>query len=158
MAFLEWLEMSALAELVAVSLWGYPIMLSLHAVGLAVVVGVLAMVDLRVMGCFSSMEIVPMRKLINLAKAGFIVNLLSGFALFSSQATYFIGHKAFIIKIIAIVLAIVNAVILKSMLAKNAESWDQGTAISMNAKLLAFSSLILWSVAMIAGRLIAYVY
>lgn len=157
MAFMYWLEQSALADMVAASLWGYPIMLTLHAVGLAIVVGVLFMVDLRVMGCFNQLELTPMRKLISLARWGFVVNLLSGFALFAAQASWFITHKAFIIKIIAIILAVVNALILKSLLTKNAEDWDNGVAISSNAKMLAFSSLILWSVAMIAGRLIAYV-
>lgn len=157
MAFLEWLEYSALADWVGASLWGYPIMLGLHAVGLGVVVGILAMVDLRVAGCFSKLEMVPLKSLIKIAWAGFIVNFISGFSLFASQATYFITHKAFIIKIIAIFLAIINAAFLQNLLRQHAASWDGGAAVSMNAKVLAISSLILWSVAMIAGRLIAYV-
>jgi len=158
MAFLEWLEFSALASWVGGSLWGYPIMLGLHAVGLGVVVGVLAMVDLRVAGCFSKLEMVPLKGFIKIAWAGFVVNFISGFSLFAAQATYFITHKAFIIKIIAIFLAIINAALLQNMLRQNAQSWDGGAAIPMNAKLLAISSLILWSVAMVAGRLIAYIY
>ena len=157
MAFLEWLEVSALGEWVAASLWGYPIMLSCHAIGLAMVVGILAMVDLRVAGCFSQLEISPLRGIIKLAWAGFVVNFVSGFALFTAQATYFITHPAFLIKITAIFLAIVNAAFLQNLLRDNAEQWDRGMIVSTSAKMLAISSLILWSVAMVAGRLIAYV-
>jgi len=157
MAFLEWLEYSALAEWVAASLYGYPIMLSAHAVGLGVVVGVLAMVDLRILGCFSKLETVPLKGLIKIAWAGFILNFISGFSLYSAQATYFTFHTAFVIKIIAIFLAIVNAAFVQNLLTKHGESWDAGEAIPMNARMLALGSLLLWSVAMIAGRLIAYV-
>lgn len=157
MAFLEWLEFSALANWVGASLWGYPIMLGLHAVGLGVVVGILAMVDLRVAGCFSKLEMTPLKGFIKIAWAGFIINFISGFSLFASQATYFITHKAFVIKIIAIFLAIINAALLQNLLRQHAASWDGGAAVSTNAKVLAITSLILWSVAMIAGRLIAYV-
>lgn len=156
MIFFEWLEYSAYAEWVAVSLYAYPIFLSLHAVGLGIVVGTLAVVDLRVAGCFKTMELGPMNKLINLAIFGFVVNLLSGLSLFSAQATYFVTHTAFLIKISAIVLAVINALYLHKMLRLKATDWDAGEPVSLSARLLAISSLLLWSTAMIAGRLIAY--
>lgn len=157
MAFLEWLEYSALAEWVGASLWGYPIMLASHSVGLAVVVGVLFVLDMRLVGMFSKLEISALKGMLKLAWAGFVLNFISGFALFAAQATYFITHKAFIIKIIAIFLAILNAAFLQHLLRQNSEAWDAGEAIPMTAKVLAISSLLLWSVAIIAGRLIAYV-
>jgi len=132
-------------------------MLSCHAVGLAVVVGVLAMVDLRIVGCFSKLEIAPLRGLIKLAWVGFVVNLISGFSLFAAQATYFITHPAFLIKIGAIFIAIANAAFLQNELKKHAHEWDAGSPVALTAKLLAISSMLLWSVAMVAGRLIAYI-
>jgi len=157
MAFLEWLEFSPLGDWVAASLYGYPLMLSLHAVGLGVVVGILAMVNLRIVGLFGKLEIAPLRGLIKLAWAGFVVNLISGSALFTAQATYFITHKAFLIKIAAIFLAVINAAFLQNLLRQHADDWDAGESIPAGAKVLAISSLLLWSVAMVAGRLIAYV-
>lgn len=157
MGVLEWLELSSLGDWVAASLWGYPIMLSLHAIGLAVLAGSLAMVDLRVIGCFPGLEIAPLRGMIKLAWAGFIVNLISGFSLFTAQATYFIAHRAFLIKIACIILVLINSALLLGMLNNHADEWDAGGTVSAPAKALAFSSLLLLTVATIAGRLIAYV-
>lgn len=156
MAFLEWLEYSALGEWVAASEWGYAIAISCHGIGLGIVVGTLAMVDLRIVGVLKRLELAPMCGLINLAWAGFVVNAISGFALFASQATYFIGHIAFLVKISAILLAVVNAAFLQNALRASADKWDEGETISGSAKLLALGSLVLWSVAIVAGRLIAY--
>ena len=156
MSFLEWLEYGAIGVWVAESAIGYPFVLSMHAIGLAVVVGVLFVVDLRMAGCFQKLEIVPLLQMLKLAWAGFVINFVSGCALFASQATDFIANPAFIIKIIAIFLALINASFLQQQLRQYAESWDKGEQISTNARALALTSLFLWSVAIIAGRLIAY--
>lgn len=156
MSLMEWLEQTALSEWVGTSLWGYPIMLTAHSVGMAIVVGVLFMLNMRIAGFFSSLEITPMRGLIKLAWAGFILNLASGVSLFASQATYFITHTAFLIKIGAIFLALINAAFLQNIIKNNATAWDVGEALSSTAKALSISALLLWSAAIIAGRLIAY--
>ena len=59
MSFLQWLETSALAEWVAASLWGYPITLTSHGVGLAIVVGIIFMLSFRLLGKFSACRIKP---------------------------------------------------------------------------------------------------
>lgn len=156
MGIFYWLETSPLAMWIGGSLWGYPISLSAHSVGMAIMVGIVVMVDLRVMGCFPSLSMTGMRTAIKVAWCGFVVNVISGFALFTSQASYFSMHKAFLIKIVAILLAAINAFILQKMLKANAQNWDAGEAIPAKAKQLAMSSMALWLIAVIAGRLIAY--
>lgn len=152
MSFLYWLETSALGDWVATSLWGYPIMLAAHSVGLAIIVGILFVLNLRLIGFFPKIDPRLLRPLIKLAWAGFIVNLISGFMLFAAQAPYFITHPAFIIKLIAIFLAIINAALLQNLLKENVEK-DKFS----KGKYLAISSLVLWSTAIIAGRMIAYI-
>ncbi len=157
MAFLEWLEYSALADWVATSIWGYPILLTAHSVGLAIIVGILFVLNLRLLGLFSEIAITSLSSLLKLAWIGFILNLVSGFCLFSSQATYFATHIAFLIKITAIILAIVNAAFIQSLIRTQGHHWDSGGDVTGLAKGLAASSLVLWLTAIIAGRLIAYI-
>lgn len=152
----EWMEYSRLATWVAESLWGYPIMISLHAIGLGVVVGILVMVDLRILGSIDGIPFVTLRKLMNIAWAGFIVNLLSGTALFTAQATTFVESTPFLIKIPAIISALIIAAIMQKQLRSNANDWDASTAVSATAKALALASIALWLTAIIAGRLVAY--
>ena len=52
MAIFEWIEGTQVALWVGESLWAYPFMLSLHVIGLAIVVGVIVMLDLRLLGSF----------------------------------------------------------------------------------------------------------
>jgi len=157
MAFLEWLEYSALADWVATSIWGYPILLTAHSVGLAIIVGILFVLNLRLLGLFSDIAIVSLSGLLKLAWSGFILNLVSGFCLFSSQATFFVTHIAFLVKIAAILLAIVNAAFIQNLIKTQGDYWDSGGEVSGLAKGLAMVSLLLWLTAIIAGRLIAYI-
>ena len=93
------LEETSLALWVGESLWGYPLMLSLHVIGLAIVVGIFVMRDLRLLGMFDGIAFAALPSLIKLGWIGFIINALSGFALFTSQATTFIESTPFLLKI-----------------------------------------------------------
>lgn len=157
MSFLEALEYSALGDWVATSPWGYPALLAAHSVGLAVIVGILFALNLRILGSFPGIQLDAMRGMLKLAWAGFVLNLASGVALFIAQATFFITHPAFLIKIGAIFLAIVDAALIQNILKHNAASWDEGGSVSTKTKVLATASLLLWLTAIVAGRLIAYI-
>jgi len=157
MAFLEWLEYSALADWVGTSAWGYPILLTSHSIGLAIIVGILFVLNMRLLGFFSDITIVGLSSLLKLAWSGFLINLVSGTALFISQATFFATHIAFLIKITAIILALVNAAFIQSLIKQQGQHWDSAGATPGRVKVLALVSLALWVTAIIAGRLIAYI-
>lgn len=156
MSIFYWLEMTKLAEIVGVSLWGYPIMIAAHSFGLAIVVGIVFMLDLRILGAFSGVSYVGLHKMMKIAWAGFVVNFLSGVCLFVAQASYFVTNTTFLVKIGGIFLAMITAAFMQKMLADNGERWDTGGDLSGSIKVLAIVSLLLWSVAIIAGRFIAY--
>jgi hypothetical protein len=155
MAFFEWLEYTALADWVAASLIGYPMMLSTHAVGLAIVVGVTSMMSFRFLGMFKAIAIEPFRGLFLFTWIAFFINFLSGFALFSSQATYFITAPAFIVKMLAIIVNAIILVVIQIQLKKQAAAGG-GDSANTVIKICSFLCLAFWSVAIIAGRLIAY--
>jgi len=152
------LETTEIATWVAVSLWGYPIMLSLHVVGLAVVVGIFSMRDLSLLGVFSGIQPSAFLGLGKLGWVGFIINALSGFALFASQATVFVTSVPFLVKIACIVAGMVLAGIIQSRLREEASLGDSSVAISKSTKIIAVISLMFWLAAIIAGRLIAYIF
>ena len=97
---LEWLEYTSLSIWVAESIWGYPIMLSLHIIGLAVVVGIFTVYNFRLLGLFNSLEFEPFLDFFRLAWLGLLVNVVSGFTLFSSQATFYVTNIPFFIDLI----------------------------------------------------------
>jgi len=148
------LENTELALWVGGSLWAYPVLLSIHIVGLAIVVGIFAVRDLRLLGLFEGLQPAAFLSLGKLGWAGFVLNAVSGVLLFTSQAVTFIGSTPFLIKIGSIVTGMVLAGIIQSRL-RGELATDQAV-ISKQTKVIASISLLTWMIAIIAGRLIAY--
>ncbi len=149
----EWLENTSVALWVGESLWAYPFMLSSHVVGLAIVVGILSMLDFKLLGGFKGIRTGAFLGLIKFAWIGFLINAVSGLLLFSSQASYFVTSTVFLIKLGCI---FVGAILTKVMQGKLVEAEAAGSADDVGMKGLAVLSLLLWLVAITAGRLIAY--
>jgi hypothetical protein len=152
---LEQLETSGLATWVAESLYGYPIVLGLHAIGLSIVVGLLIFVDLRLLNFLRDIRLSSLLGPMKLAWVGFTVNALSGFALFSSQATYIIYSTPFLIKIGLVILGAIIAFHIQRQATKNVADWE-ASSVPSSIKVAAAISLLCWMGAIIAGRLIAY--
>ena len=152
----EWLETTAPAIWVGESLWGYPIMLGCHVVGLAIVVGIFLMRDLRLVGFFQGISYESLDSLRNLGWTGFVINAVSGCFLFSSQATIFIESTPFLLKIGMIFLAAVCAAVIQNYLRDEAPQWDSSGAVAGKVRIIAMVSSALWIGAIISGRLVAY--
>lgn len=153
----EWLENTFVAIWVAESLWGYPLLLSLHSLGLAVVVGIFSMRDMRLLGLFRGIQPAAFLPLSKLAWGGFIINAVSGIALFTSQAVTFSASTPFLLKISCIVLGMVLAGVIQSRLRGELAGSSGDVAISGSTKLIALVSLSSWLAAIVAGRLVAYI-
>ncbi|MEE8307558.1 MAG: hypothetical protein V3R81_09855 [Gammaproteobacteria bacterium] len=155
MAFLEWLQFSWLGTFVAENLWAYPTFETLHVMGMALLIGVLGLTNLRVLGYKPELPLVGMRELLPLAWGGFTVNMITGLALFSSDAVYFFSSWTFRIKILLIILAGINAAVLSRGIFREVATGADVT-LPPSAKWIAASSLVFWLAAVMAGRLVAY--
>jgi hypothetical protein len=153
----EALENSTAAIWVGESLWGYPLLLGTHVVGLAIVAGIFLMLDLRILGFNKGVSYQSFLGLFRLAWFGLAINAISGTALFSSQATTFISNTPFLLKIGSITCGVICAILIRNRLRESAASWDVSEAIaSGTTRVLAGVSLLCWIGAIGAGRLIAY--
>jgi hypothetical protein len=150
------LENTSVALWVGQSLWGYPILLSAHIVGLAIVVGIFTMRDLRLLGFFSSLHPSAFLPLSRMAWMGFIINAVSGILLFTSQAVTFISSTPFLLKLACIIAGMVMAGVIQSKLRGELADSGEEAVMKGSIKTLAAASLLLWVTAIIAGRLIAY--
>ena len=147
---LFWIENTSLAVLVGTSFWAYPFLLSTHIIGLAIIVGIFAMRDFHLIGLVSGLSIPNFIELKNLAYCGFLINSLSGLMLFSSQASYLATNLPFLFKIFFIG----TGMILASQIHKKINEKKDEPEV----KTLATLSLICWFGAIVAGRLIAYIF
>jgi len=158
MAFLEWLQGTWVGVLVAESLWGYPLFETIHTVGMAMLIGSLGLVNLRVLGYKPDLPLLGTRQLLPIAWLGFTLNAISGSLLFTSDAVYFFSSWTFRIKMVLIVLGGINAALLGQRVFRDAAT-PAGTATvppGVGTKWIAVTSLVFWFAAVCAGRLIAY--
>lgn len=154
---LESIQNTNFADWMRVSEWGYPIILTLHSVGLAMVVGVLLVIDLRVLGIPRSLPILPLRKLMSVVWLGFALNLCTGIALFTADAVKFYNSPSFRYKLLSVFIGVGLAVFLSSSVLGAGDQFDRrGAAVPGRAKFVAVVSLLVWGAAISLGRYVAY--
>lgn len=155
---LRWLEETALAETLRGGTWIYAGIESVHLLGLALLFGAIAALDLRLIGLSRSLSaMATTRHLLPLAGAGFALSAVSGFLLFAADARALAGNPAFQLKLAFMILAGINAAAFhlgpfRAIVAGNGRSRPPTAAIMMG-----LGSLLLWTAVVVCGRLIAYV-
>jgi hypothetical protein len=152
--FLVWLEASSLAEWVRSSTPGYPTMITAHAFGMAIMVGLALILNLRLLGWFAGIPLQALHRLLKVAWLGLLINTISGSALFTAQATSYIVDWVFMTKMLLVLLGVITAAVLQPAIA-NAGSWSGGQTPG-NIKAIASISIVFWLGAIIMGRLTAY--
>jgi hypothetical protein len=153
---MAWLEATALATWTreSPSLWAYPTILTLHTVGLGIVVGANAVIDFRLLGFAPRMSVPSLSPLFRLILWAFVLNAVTGFILFMSEATTKSQQPVFYIKLTLIALALWNTNSVRRGMRR-----DGPIGAPLNSpryRRLATLSLVLWTGAITAGRLMAY--
>lgn len=156
MNFFYWLQNTPVAIFVAEVLWAYPLLETLHTLGMAMLLGSLGLINLRVLGYRSALSLIGTRDLLPVAWLGFTVNAASGLLLFTSDASTFFMSNTFRVKIILIILAGINAAILSRQIYGEHGEEIAFHGASGGLRMLAASSLFFWVVAVICGRIYAY--
>lgn len=136
------------------SLWSYPTIIFLHSLGLSFLVGMNVALNLRLLGVAPGLPLAPLDKLFPIMWFGFWLNAASGIALLIADATTMMISPVFWVKMTCIAAAVVIMVLIKRQLFSTSQM--EVTPLPFRAKFLAASSLLLWTGAITAGRLTAY--
>lgn len=154
MGFLTWLQESEFAQFLAADPYAYPVLLCMHAVGMASVVGLVWVMSARVLGYAKGLSTQTFEQMSRVALWGFTLNAISGLLIFSTEATRVIDNTEFLIKMGSIVLGGVTAwYMLRSVRALDREAAPVFPAAT---KIIAVFASIFWLLAIIYGRQIAY--
>jgi hypothetical protein len=154
--FLLGLQETPLATWVRESDWGYPIVLTCHAIGMALVVGPVLAFDLRVLGYAKKIPLDWFAAPFAIAWCGFAINFVSGILLFITNASVFIGKWAFQVKLLLIVAAGIATWLLSARIAAEARLDAPGAISPPRHTRTALLSIAFWLGAIVAGRIIAY--
>ena len=156
MQFFTWLQDTPFAHWVASdpSLLAYPTILTLHTVGMAIVVGTCVVMDLRLLGIATEVPLTALGRAPRLVWTGFIINAATGIALFTTDAEHKATQTVFFVKLSLIFLALAVYARIRTLVFRRPGAMTM--PLAREVKALAILSLILWTGATVAGRLMAY--
>ena len=156
--FLQWLEGTPGSVFIRESLLLYPLVETAHVLTLCLFLGMIGMLDLRLVGV--GLRGVPVSevasRLLPFALWGFVVMAISGLLLFYSGPVKAASNIFFRVKVLMIALAGVNALLFHFTIYRRVVTWDHAASPPARAKLAGVLSLLLWSGVVICGRLQAY--
>jgi hypothetical protein len=158
--FCQWLYATNIGTSIRESQYLFPIIETIHTLAIVLLVGTIAILDLRLLGIIMRREPVSSiaRQVLPWTWAGFFVMFTSGFLLFWSEAATNYFNLAFRIKLLLLVLVGLNPLIFHLTIYRSVTTWDIANVTPLRARLAAISSLTLWAGIIIAGRMIAYLH
>ena len=140
------------------SIYMFPFIEGLHLIGLTLSVGLLFFVDFRLLGVF--LPELPVTQILRPLRpwllSGFTLTFLTGILLFIAGAAKIILLSVFFYKLGFIALAGLNALWFEWKWGSEIDAWGEASVLPLPIKLAGVASLTLWSLVIIAGRLIPY--
>jgi hypothetical protein len=155
---LAWLQGSALAGRIRDSLFLFPLLEATHVIGLALVFGTIAVIDLRLLGV-ASRERSFQRMASDILKwtwAAFAVTALTGALMFITNAAVYFHNTSFRVKMLLLVLAGLNMLVFELTAGRTIRQWDEAPSAPPIGKAVATLSLVLWIAVIFAGRIIGF--
>jgi len=151
------IEASAFAQAMRRWLWLYPAVEIVHIVGIAILVGSIAVLDLRLLGVSRSLSVRRLAAhVLPWTLASFALIVPSGLAMFVAHASDLISNPVFVLKLSLIGLAGVNAAVFHTSAYRSAGNWDIDILPPPGARAAGAFSLLFWISVIACGRLLAY--
>jgi hypothetical protein len=154
----QWVQDTQIGTAIRESTWVFPIILAFHSLGLALSVGTVLWLDLRLLGI--KMRGLPVSEVYRQLKpwmlSGFAIMFLSGLLLFSAQAARCYQNVYCRSKILLLVVPGLNALIYHLVTERSIARWDRDVAPPLPARMAGFVSLVSWTVIIVLGRQIVF--
>jgi hypothetical protein len=151
------LEQMPLAVAMRHELWLYPAVEIVHIAGFVVLVGSIAVLDLRLLGLGMALPVRALtRHILPWTAGAFAVIVPTGLLMFATHASDFLNNRAFQLKLLLILCAGINAALFHVRAYRTVGQWDRDAAPPAAARAHAGVSLLLWFSVIACGRLLAY--
>ncbi len=157
----EWLaglEATAVARALRDSIWAYPLVNAAHIFGVALLVGSIVPLDLRLLGLWRTVPLVPLwQVLTRTAAAGFVLATVFGMLLFITRATEYASSDLFLAKLLVVGTGCANALVLRMLV--TAGFWRTCSAARLPPRRVQVAggvSVVAWLTALTLGRLVGY--
>jgi uncharacterized membrane protein len=157
-ALLETLQASSWAVFIHKKAWAFTTVEVVHVFAVSLVLGTIAIVDLRLLGFASTKR--PFaelsRQVLPLTWAAFVLAVIAGSLLFISRATEYFVNPVFWIKMALIAVAGINMVIFEFITVRDVQKWNLNPTPPSRARLAGGISIACWVLVVVFGRLIGF--
>ena len=152
------LEAGALARALRASVWAYPLVNAGHIAGVALLVGAIVPLDLRLIGMWPSVPLSALwRVLTRTAAVGLALAVFCGILLFSARASEYVCSALFVSKMGFVAAGAINALTMRATAAsRQVLESPAPKAIPLRIRFGAGMSLVAWPTALVLGRLVGY--
>jgi len=153
-----WLGNTLLGKSIHDSTWMFPVIETVHLFGIVILVGFASVLDLRLMGMAFKDFTVSMlaKRFLPWIWAGFVIQVVTGFLLFASEAAKMYGNDVFRAKMLMILAAGINALVFHLIAYRSVGRWERDPVAPWSARFAGALSILLWFGIVGAGRWIAY--
>ena len=152
------LEATGVAERIRTSLYLFPLIESAHVIGLTMVFGLIAIIDLRLLGIASTRR--PFSRMasdiMKWTWAAFALTVMTGLLMFATNAAVYYHNFYFRAKMAMLVCAGINILIFERTAARSIGRWDRDPAAPLAGKSVAVVSLLIWISVIFLGRWIGF--
>src|ERR1700733_13045795 len=145
-AFLKWIEATGLATRIRDSFFLFPLLESTHVLGLSLVFGTIAIIDLRLLGLASTTRSFQ-RMASDILKwtwAAFALTALTGALMFITNAGVYYHNFFFRTKMLLLLLAGINILVFELTAGRTIHRWDKAPSAPLAGKAMAALSLAIW--------------
>lgn len=149
------IESSDLSVYLGNSVWIYPMVNAGHILGIALLIGSLIPLDLRLLGFWQHVSLLDLSRVLQpVTRTGLVLAIFCGMLLFATGASQYAVSSLFKVKMALVAAGIANALLLST--SKNWQYALQYNECRAGIKAQAFFSLLIWVSVLVLGRLIGY--
>ena len=152
------LEASSIAARIRNSFYLFPLIESSHVIGLTMVFGTIAIIDLRLLGIASTRRPFTLiaADILKWTWAAFALTVTTGLLMFMTNAAVYYHNFYFRSKMAMLALAGINIVIFELTAARSVHRWDKDAAAPLAGRTVAAVSLLIWIGIIVLGRWIGF--
>jgi hypothetical protein len=147
-----------LSDTIRSSALAFPWLESVHVLAIALVLGTIAVVDLRLLGLASAHRPVTIlvKRILPITWVAFVVAVITGLAMFISNVEQYIENTAFLVKMLLLVLAGINMIVFHLVTYRGVGQWDTSARTPATARAAGAISLSVWIAVVAFGRWIGF--
>jgi hypothetical protein len=155
-SLIRYLKATPIADLMNKTRWAWPISESIHFVGLALLIGIVAPLDVRLMGFMKGVSIEALHRLVPWAIAGFVLNLITGLMFLAGTPEQYLGNVSWWFKVLFLLIAGANMMAFELTQRSKAFTMAPFAGTPWTLKTIGAVSLVSWVMVLYWGRMLPF--